>query len=487
MHVALGGARRAVLHNPPFPYSGAAQRDFRSWVTLWLLMFIGCLVPAALNGYPAAFGDTLNYLAAARDLRPTHERAFGYGAFLRAAGGLASFWLPAAAQSALAATLAVRLLSLEAENWPTRRWPLLTAAFATVLLAGHLPWQASFVMPDVFTGILLLALLLLAEHWTPLQIWERVLIAATLVGAATAHLTHPPLLLGLAVAAGAVAVLLPAIAPARFAAASLLPVRRAAIIALAAAALGWGALAAANLVTYREAVSSRGSAVFLFARLQADADAPRILRPHCEAGAGFAICDHLDRLAADRPGADGFLWDWGGLALLPELGWVPGFYAEARSLNAILLPEAWRDWLSASARRTGGQLIDFRLGDGMDREGLGVLPEALPKQGMAETARAVGATRQAADRLAPLMPRQAAEGLATLGLLALVGFVVLGLRRNRPAVWWPALLFLVFWAGNAALIALAGEVHGRYGARLVWVAPLLAGVLALRAAGLRRA
>jgi hypothetical protein len=128
------------------------------------------------------------------------------------------------------------------------------------------------------------------------------------------------------------------------------------------------------------------------------------------------------------------------------------------------------------------QLLDFRLGDGMDRAGLGVLPEALPGQGMAAAAAAVATTRQAADGLVPLMPRGFADGLATAGLLLLVALFAEGSARGRPEVWWPALLFLAAWAGNAALVALGGEVHGRYGARLVWVAPLLAGVLALRAA-----
>ena len=481
---ARGGDGRSTSRNRAYPpgRAGAARRGLWFWAVLWLALFAGCLVPAALNRYPMAFGDTLNYLAAARDFRPTHERAFGYGAFLRAAGGLWSLWLPAAAQAALAATLAVRLLSLEAPRWPARRRPVLALAAAAALLAGHLPWQASFVMPDVFAGIMVLALLLLAEHWAKLRVWERTLTAAALGGAATVHLTHPPLLLGLAIVAGVAGGLLPAAVPRLGSAAALLPARRAAALAFAAAAFGWGALVAANFVTYGEAVASRSGSVFLFARLQADTDAPRILRPHCEGGAGFAICRHLDRLAAHRPTADGFLWDWGGQALLPELGWVAGFYEEARALNPILLREGWRGWLAASAGRAAAQLVDYRLGDGMDRGGLGVLPEALPGQGMPAVGAAIAATRQAADGLVPLMPRGLAEGLAAGGLLLLLGLFAEGLARGRAEVWWPALLFFAAWTGNAVLVALGGEVHGRYGARLVWVAPLLAGVLALRAA-----
>ncbi len=476
---------RSGLHGAffgPGSAGAAPPRQAWLWAALWFLVFAGCLLPAVLNRYPAAFGDTLNYLLAARDFRPTHERAFGYGAFLRASGALESFWLPAAVQSAVAAYLVVRLLSLEAPGWPTRWRSQLLVAFAAALLAGHLPWQTSFVMPDVFAGIMVLALLVLAEHWNRLAAWERAWVAALLVGATTVHLTHPPLLLGLALVAGAAGFLPVATVRASAAPTPLRRARRTAALAFAAAALGWGALVGANFVTYREATTSRGASVHLFARLQADTDAPRILQPHCDAGAGIAICRHLDRLRAERPGADRFLWGTGGTALLPELGWVPGFLEEARVLNPILLREGWRDWLAASAARTARQLATFDLGDGMDREGLGVLPEALVDQGLPGTEAAVVSTRQAADRLIPLMPRPLADGLAAAGLVALPGLLAFGLARRRPAVWWPALLFLAAWVGNAALIALGGEVHGRYGARLVWIAPLLAGVLALRAA-----
>jgi hypothetical protein len=186
-------------------------------------------------------------------------------------------------------------------------------------------------------------------------------------------------MLGLAVAAGAAGFLLPLAVP-RFAAA-LLPARRAAVLALAAAALGWGALVCANLATYKEATPSLGGSVFLFSRLQADTDAARVLRAPCEAGAPFAVCSHLAKLEADRPSADEFLWDWGGKSPLPELGWSAGFHREARELNPMLLREGWRAWLAASAGRTLAQLTEFGLGDGMEKAGAEMLIRWLPRSG----------------------------------------------------------------------------------------------------------
>jgi hypothetical protein len=125
------------------------QGGFRIWVLVWLVVFASCLAPAALNHLPMTFGDTQGYLAVARSFRPSHERAYGYGAFLRASGGLLSLWLPAIAQAALAAYPAVRLLSLEATDWPSQRRILLLGGFCAILVTGHLPWEASFIMPDI--------------------------------------------------------------------------------------------------------------------------------------------------------------------------------------------------------------------------------------------------------------------------------------------------------------------------------------------------
>ena len=437
------------------------------------LIFLACLVPPAINGLPLVFPDTEGYLVTAQSFRPQHIRAFGYGAFLRLTGGLWSLWLPVLAQAALAAWLATRAIALEAPRWP-RAWRLPAAlALVAVLLLGHLPWLAAWVQPDLFTGLLLLALWLLAEHWPALSRLERGLLLLTALGAATTHLTHPPLLAGIGLFALGVAVL-------RrwwFRAAGLAPVRRMLLLGFALAALSWGALAGANWITYRAPSSSLGGSVFLFARLAADTDAAAALRPGCKAGETWAICGHLDQLGLSM---DDFLWrDW---SPLPALGHSSGFMREAAELNPILLRHGWRDWLAHSVARTPRQLGTVELGNGMDAEGPWMLAKDMGRYGMADLAGAVSATRQAEDGMRPLMPRLTAEVLAVVGLVALAGFAALGLHRRRPALWWPALFLLACWFGNAALVALGSDVHARYSARLIWLAPLLAGILALRAA-----
>ncbi len=466
---------------PARPASTAGPSSRLSATTACLLgavLLLACLTPALLNRSPPVFTDTQGYLNNMQVLRPSHARAFGYGAWLRATGGTVSLWLPALAQALVVSWLVARLLTLEAPRWPPRLRLPAAAGLVAVLLAGHLPWLTSWLMPDLFAGLLLLALLLLAEHWAELPRWERALVVLFLCGAATMHLTHPPLLFGLGLFALAFG--FGPLPVARRVAASA---RRVAAAALLAAACGWGALTAANLITYKQASPSLGSPVFLFAALVEDADVPAILRPHCErqraeAGAPWAVCAHLDRLRGITE--DEFLWD--GRSPLQDLGDIAGFYPEARELLPILLRAAWPDWLAASAGRALRQMARFGLGDGMDDQGPRMVARDAARFGLPWVAPIMAESRQYRNELLPLMPHGVAEATAAAGLLGLAALAGFGLLRRQPELWWPALLFLVAWFGNAAVIALAAPVHDRYGARLVWVAPLLALLLVLRIA-----
>ncbi|MDI3307352.1 MAG: hypothetical protein QJR07_21465 [Acetobacteraceae bacterium] len=463
-----------------------AAFSLRLQLALALALFLTCLAPAAINGVPLVFTDTEGYLQAAQIFRPIFDRAFGYGAFLRVTGGLWSLWLPALAQAGLAAWLVPRAIALEAPRWPDRWRRPAALGLVAILLLGHLPWLAAWIQPDIFTGLMILALWLLAEHWHAMPRTKRALMLLAALGAATTHLTNPPLLAGIGLFALGTA-LLRSFRHRRHRRAGeagppagLAPIRRTVLLALPLAALGWGLLVSANYITYRQATFSPSSPVFLFARLAADGDPAAALRPGCQAGAPWVACRYLDRLKLP---ADEFLWRaW---SPLPEMGGIPGFMREAAELNPILLRQDWPIWLVNSAVRMVNQMTALGLGDGMDAEGPWMLGQYLGRHGLEHLAVAIRASRQATDGMQGLMPHLPAEILAGAGLLGLAGLFLYGLGQHRTSIWWPALFMLAIWAGNAALIALGGEVHARYSARLVWIAPLLAGLVALRAAAPR--
>lgn len=447
-----------------------------AWVALWAALAAVCAAPVLLNGGAMVFTDTQNYITTARMYRPSHMQAFGYAAWLGATGGMAALWLTAAAQALCAAYVLTRWFALESARWPAR-WRLpVAAALVAAAAITHLPWLASWLMPDLFTGLLLVTLLILAEHWRALPWWERVLFLVFALGAATTHLTHPPLFLGL----GLFALVVFLLRPARRARGA---VGRTAVLALAVAVVGWGALVASNWITYRQATTSLGQSTFLFGRLNADGDIRPVLRPHCEAGARWVVCGYLERLVGLSE--DQFLWYDEPVSPLTSMGYISGFYEEARVLNPLLLRAYWPDWLAASAHRALRQMTRFELGDGMDAQGPQMLVRDLGRFGIPGPVPGIAASRQYENGLQPWMPRALAWAAGAAGLLALAAFAGFGLARRRPDLWWPALLFLAVWVGNAALVGLASEVHGRYGARLAWLAPLLAILLALRWAVVR--
>lgn len=478
---AAGTADLPLAGSRSSPIAGALP--LRLQLALALAILIACLVPAAINGVPLVFTDTMNYLASAQMFRPVPDRAFGYGAFLRMTGGLWSLWLPALVQAGLAAWLTVRAVALEAPRWPAGWRRPAALALILILLLGHLPWVAGWIQPGILTGLMVLALWLLAEHWHDMPRPERALMLLTALGAATTHLTDPPLLAGIGLLAlGAAA--LRAIRHRRYRRAGeagpprgLAPIRRTALLALPLALLAWGMLILSNWVTYRQPTASASGSVFLFARLAADGDPAAALRPGCQAGAPWAVCRHLDRLKLP---ADEFLWrDWSPLR---DMGGIFGFRQEAAELNPVLLRHDWPSWLVNSAVRTARQMTSLALGDGMDAEGPWFLARVLGHYGLGHLAPAISASRQMTDGMRPLMPHLPAGILAAAGLAGLAGLFLFGLARHRTSIWWPALFMLGLWVGNALLIGLGGEAHGRYSARLVWLAPLLAGLVALRAA-----
>ena len=458
----------SALHaHPAAAATAGAGLSPLAWLGLAALLTAACLAPGVINGTPPVFTDSQGYLDNMAQFRPSHMRAFGYGAFLRVTGGMASLWLPAFAQVVLSVWLALRFVSLEAARWPARwRGPLVLAAVA-LLLAGPLPWLAGWLMPDLFAGLMVLALLILGLHWRRLGWPERLVLVGFLCGAASIHLTHPPLLLGLALALGGLALLA---RPVRAAAGRL------ALVALLAAGLGAGALVASNVITYHKATISLGSPVFLFARLLEDGDVPAVLAPRCAAGAPWVTCRFLDRL---HIGADEFLWD--DNSPIREMGWFEHFYPEAAELNPILLRELWPAWIGGAVTRSLQQMVTFGLGDGFDAEGPHMLARDMPRFGLGWIVPLMTGSKQFHNGLLPYAPVALANALGAAGLLGVFGLGAWGLVRRRPGLWWPAALFLLLWLGNAAVISLAAPVHDRYGTRLVWVAPLLALSLGLRA------
>jgi hypothetical protein len=428
---------------------------------------------AFYNGYPLVFSDTGTYLGQALQRYLGWDRPVFYSFLLLLLHWSVTLWAVPLAQGAMLAWLLfLSLRSLGAAG---------VGRFASVMLAlsvaTALPWFVSWIIPDVFSGAVVLGLWLLASVPDRLGRGERLLLVLLTTGAIAVHQSHVPL------AAGLVLVLLAG----RLILGLGLPggwrdVLRLVLPVLAAA----GALVLVNLVAFGMPSLSPGGPNFLLARMLYDGPAAATLVEACPER-GWRLCAHLAELppASDRfPSSDHFLWS-------PEspfwrMGHPRDFAREASEIVGETLRRHGLWQAERTASNALAQLLRFQTGEGTDLgPWLGVPgPEDLIAEFLPRDLAAFRSARQAQDTLALLRPASLLhQGVIVLSvplsLVAAVQFV----RRGEPA---GALLVLAVFAalfGNAILAGGLSAVHDRYTARLAWLLPF---VVAAWLAGSRR-
>jgi hypothetical protein len=440
------------------------------------------LWPSILNWHPYLFWDTYGYflqgeayarlmLAAAGIGPPPAEVAQGW---IGAAGRMlardpairsptwslvtygtavaGSFWL-LALTNALVAAATVELALVRLLGLPPATRLLVLAGMAAVT---SLPWFASYLMPDLFAGLLVLAALLLVFAWSSLRPVERSGLIALYVAALTFHTSQ--LLLG---------ILLPplaALVPGTLAERSRRLVR-----------LGLPCIAAAGLLVsvgwlcFEEPSATPHSPPFLLARAWEDGPARAYLAEACPA-AGWAICTHLDRMA---PTAQEFLWREEDSYFAMDLATRTAVRAEERPILLRALRIDPLGELRAALANAASQAIRIGLDDFVLGRGAAVTP-----------------TDYTFIYL-PLAPA-AAWGLSTFSAIvyggAALALAVLATlwRRGRLTAREQQMVLFVLAALllNAAICGALSGPHPRDQARVVWLLPLLAAALSLSARGM---
>jgi len=373
---------------------------------------------------------------------------------LAASGG---FWLLALVDAVVAAATVELFLARLLGVRPWRR----VAIMAGVAALTSLPWFASYLMPDLYAGLLVLAAILAAFAWPALARAERVAVLALYLLSITFHSSH----LLLAAALAPVAVLLPVAGDRRLDRALRLglPIPAAVALLLAIGWLGFG----------QPSLTPQGPP-FLLARAWEDGPARRYLAAACPQ-AGWAICPHVDRLAGS---AQEFLWRPQDSYWSMDLATRAAVRAEEPAiLWRALAAEPWPQ-LRAALANGAAQLGRIGLDDFVLGRGAAVTPDDYTFVYM------------------PLAPA-AVWGLggfsaaiyATVAV-ALAGLLV-WLTRQRPPAGDPllacTLVVLAALLANAAICGALSGVHPRYQSRVVWLLPLLAAGLLLRPAAAPRA
>ncbi|GGF59687.1 hypothetical protein GCM10007301_19280 [Azorhizobium oxalatiphilum] len=406
------------------------------------------LLPALANGFPFLFYDTGGYIEAGVDHVVKPGRSIIYGLLLQL-GSKPAYWPVAAIQCALCVW--VLGLLLRAHGLGGR--PLLLIGLAALLSgATALPFVAGELMPDVFAGLVGLALYLLLWRRSDLRPLEAVGLALLIaIGCASHGSVLAIALLGIAAAVTAAA-----FAPAlRSGLHMSLPVSAVALAILLPPV--------ANLLTAGRFATTPGGTAFVFGRMLEDGLVARYLDDHCPAAA-LKLCALRSRLP-DL--ADDFLWD--DDEVFEAIGGFSGGAAEMRHVVLGGLAAYPLDNLVLAVRATLKQLVRMETGDMMDETLWHSTYQIRTTQPAARVALRTARQQQVPsidfDRLSLV---HVPVGLAaSLGVLLLAGAA--GLTGRREWLLLAGSVGFVLLA-NAAICGALSNPHDRYQSRIVWIA-----------------
>lgn len=340
---------------------------------------------------------------------------------------------------------------------PGRGWALGPAVLALGTLTT-LPWFASYAMPDILAAGVLLYYMLLARRMDALPLGWQLAFAAIAAFAVASHYGHLPL------AAGLAAVVLTLRAVARR------PLLRAALLAAAPVLLAATVQLAGSAVALGEASVAPKRQPLLLARSIEDGPGARYLREACPE-ADYAICAAFEEVPDDMTT---FLWSPEGIDSL-TIAQLDAIRAE----EFRLLWHIFRAYPGEQARALLGNVLlqTVTVGTGEVRPLVRLDGPAVDD---GPGGPAFDTSEEAADASAPLVAFDVVTKVGTaLGAILLAAALLRGRssRADRELV----AVCLLGLLGNALIFGGLSAPVDRYQSRLVWIVPVLAAILWLRA------
>jgi hypothetical protein len=327
-----------------FGYSSRTARV----VTLCLTIAAGAAILswfAFFNGYPILYPDTYSYLLDGINLVqlkwPDNQRPIFYGLSILFLHWEKTLWPIVLAQGLVITHLV--WLTLRVNGIKPRAFALL-GIISLLAIATPISWYVSYILPDVFLGVVILGMFLLGFCGNRLSRLETVYLFILVTASICFHFTH--LLVACSIAAMSLLVWL--IKP------SVRNVIRP-VLLIGTIALAFAAFFSFSAVVYKKIALTPNSPPFLLARVLADGPGKAYLRATC-GHKNYALCDYLDQLPATE---DQFLWQF-----LPEATKnTPKLWTNVRDEqmsivtgSALMFP-GWTSW--NMLKNTARQLITF--------------------------------------------------------------------------------------------------------------------------------
>lgn len=399
--------------------------------------------PALWNGYPLLYSDTHVFITQPTPGHFNWDKPFIYGPWMLPFHAWQSLWGVVLVQGILLSQLVWLTQQAVMPASATRH---LLVCVAISLLTGA-SWFVSLVMPDVFSGMVVLSIFILGFS----KKLSRIMILwVSLLGALAiaVHLSH------LVIAAACLLVVL-VLKWRRFQYA-FIP------LVLALAALVGTTMYAFNKV----AVSPFGS-VFMLARLSADGNVKSVLEKNCPEKS-WHLCAWTDRLAKD---SDSFMWDAKG-PVWSHPGGPIGLAPEASEIVALTLRSRPLPVLWSAIQNTATQLLMVKLGDTINSDWLDLTVEKSVEKFFtpAELERYKHSKQVQGTMLERVSFVSMVGAVAVLAGFFLSFYLLLKAWRARD--WSVLALISMIWIGvlaNAFATGALSKPHYRYQTRIAWL------------------
>jgi len=416
------------------------------------------LLPAIWNRFPLLQYDTGGYLVRWYEGYLVPSRSTVFGLFLNIFAH-PDFWPVVVVQAAL--TVWVLALMLRVLGFGGR--PLMLLA-VTAILSGltTLPWLTSILLTDIFTGLAVLALHLLVFGDDALRRSERYALVALIAFAVATHSATFAVVVALLAAA--------ALAWRYIRIGSASGIAR----GMAAVVVGATLLVGANYVVAGRLAWTPGGLALSFGRMLQDGIVNRYLADHCKE-VRLKLCAHRHELPTD---ADVFFWSGNG-SVFNNLGRFAGLGDEMSAIVVGSLRDypGWQMQMAVAA--TAHQLTRIATGEGVVTDIFHTY-WAIEKFTPSATA-AMRAARQQHGEIGFAAINRIHQPVALASMLLLLATILLGWRRAPfTDIGMLASTATAALLANAFVCGVLSNPHDRYGARLVWIAPLVIVLLLCR-------
>ncbi|MFA5321420.1 MAG: hypothetical protein WC373_01995 [Smithella sp.] len=404
---------------------------------------------AFYNGYPLVYPDTDSYIGLQENLL----RSFFYNLFIFSSSWIQSLWPVVFLQSLIVA----HLLYLVARII-FRITSLIVYLSMIILLCllTNLPWFTGFIMPDIFTGVVILSLYLLIFCRVNLGLWERRYLFLLTVLSATVHLTNIPLAVGIITVTWVFRFLIKnkkLLPEPHFMSASL------------AIVLAFILIIANNYRSTGAFTFSRGGYSFLLARLVADGPAVKYLQQSCPERK-YKLCAYLDQLPVESVE---FLWS--AESPFRTVGWISGYRIEGTEIIKETILSFPFLIIKNSLKNTFLQLPRINNWYGICSYINFPYPTEKIREYYPGDFHAYATSRQSLNQLFLNVFNRLHRIVICFSLLiaALMFLIFLKFRQYLPAFLLISLVCA--YIISSFITGTFNEPHDRYGSRIIWLLP----------------